>query len=101
MLPEGDSIRLRHIVDAATEAVAAAQTRERKDLTADRSLMHTVVRCVEIVGEAAANVSQPTRQQLPQIPWRKIVAMRNQLATGITQSIWILFGRPLRMNCLD
>lgn len=47
----------------------------------DDDLVHTaVVRCVEVIGEAARLVSQETRQRAPGIPWPVVVGMRHILA---------------------
>ena len=67
------------MLDAAREAVAFAQGRARGDLDNDRQLVLALVKCVEIVGEAATQVTEPTRQRLPEIPWEQIVGMRNRL----------------------
>ncbi len=75
MLP--DEVRLRHILDAANEAIVFAGGRE--DLDLDRQLALSLVKLIEIIGEAAAGVSEETRAQAPQIPWRSIVGMRNRL----------------------
>ncbi|MEK9662499.1 MAG: HepT-like ribonuclease domain-containing protein, partial [Alphaproteobacteria bacterium] len=53
--------------------------RKRKDLDSDRMLLFALVRAVEIIGEAAARVSDETRAGLPDIPWQQIVSMRNRL----------------------
>ena len=74
-----DEIRLRHMLDAAQEAVAFARGRTRADLDEDRQLVLALVKDVEIVGEAATQVTEPARQRLPQIPWKRIVGMRNRL----------------------
>ena len=74
-----DETRLRHMLDAAREAVGFAQGRSRADLDVDRMLMHTLVRCLEIVGEAASKVSQQQREAAPDVPWREIVGLRNQV----------------------
>lgn len=74
-----DEIRLRHMLDAAREAVSFARGRVRADLEADRQLVLSLVKDIEIVGEAAAQVTGPARTQLPEIPWQSIVAMRNRL----------------------
>ena len=74
-----DEIRLRHMLDAAREAVAFVRRRTRGDLDYDRQLVLALVKGVEIVGEAATQVSEPTRQRLPEIPWERIVGMRNRL----------------------
>lgn len=39
-----------------------------------------VVRCVEVVGEAARSVSEEARRRAPEIPWPLIVGMRHVLA---------------------
>ena len=74
-----DDIRLRHMLDAAREAVAFARGRTRGDLDKNRQLVLALVKDVEIVGEAATQVTEPTRQRLPEIPWERIVGMRNRL----------------------
>jgi uncharacterized protein with HEPN domain len=77
-----DAVRLRHMLDAAEEALAFAQGRSRADLDSDRKLVLALIKLVEILGEAAAKVSEQTRQQTPGIPWDAIVAMRNRLIHG-------------------
>ena len=37
---------------------------------------------MEIIGEAAARVSIPTREKHDEIPWTNIVGMRNRLIHG-------------------
>ena len=49
------------------------------DLDKNRQLVLALVKDVEIVGEAATQVTEPTRQRLPEIPWERIVGMRNRL----------------------
>ena len=44
-----------------------------------RQLLLSLVKDVEIVGEAAAQISESTRSELASIPWPRIVAMRNRL----------------------
>lgn len=74
-----DEIRLRHMLEAAREAMSFARGRVRADLETDRQLVLSLVKDIEIVGEAAAQVTGPTRLQTPEIPWQAIVAMRNRL----------------------
>ena len=74
-----DEIRLRHMLDAAREAISFANGRVRDDLNGDRQLVLSLLKAVEIVGEAAAQVTAPTRAEFPEIPWQAIVAMRNRL----------------------
>lgn len=43
------------------------------------------MRLVEIIGEAAARVSEDARARHPQIPWALIVGMRNRLIHGYNE----------------
>jgi uncharacterized protein with HEPN domain len=78
-MPPSDVVRLRHMLDAAREAVAFGAGRTPEDLTRDRILTLALVKCIEIIGEAAAKVSTSTRTSTPQIPWSDIIGMRNRL----------------------
>jgi uncharacterized protein with HEPN domain len=74
-----DSIRLRHMLDAARDALSFVVGREREDLDRDRMLALALVRSIEIIGEAGARVSAEGRTEVPGIPWAEIIAMRNRL----------------------
>jgi uncharacterized protein with HEPN domain len=74
-----DSIRLHHMLDAAREAESFFRNKTRESLDADRKLAFALVKCIEILGEAAAQISNESREALPQIPWSDIIAMRNRL----------------------
>ena len=74
-----DRIRVRHMLDAALEAMAFSKNKERGDLDKERMLVLSLVKSIEIVGEAASKVSQDTRDHYPEIPWANIVGMRNRL----------------------
>ena len=78
-MQKDDEVRLRHMLDAAREAISFVGGRVRGDLETDRQLVLSLVKDIEIVGEAASQVSEPARFQAPEIPWLEIVAMRNRL----------------------
>jgi len=70
------------MLDAAREALDFVRGKTEHSVGADRQLVLSLVKEIEIVGEAPGKVSEPTRQQLPQIPWSDIVDMRNHLYTS-------------------
>jgi len=78
-MQKDDSIRLRHMLDAAKEAASFIKNKTRDDLNTNRQIVLALVKCIEIVGEAAANVSKQYRKDLDQIPWANIIGMRNRL----------------------
>ncbi len=77
-----DSVRLRHMLDAGREALAFAEGETRAALEADRKLALALLKCIEILGEAASRVSPETQESHPEVPWKKIIAMRNRLIHG-------------------
>ncbi len=74
-----DSIRLHHMMDAAKEAESFVANKTRSSLDSDRKLVLALVKCIEIVGEAATNLTKECRDNIPQIPWTNIIGMRNRL----------------------
>jgi len=78
-MQKDDAVRLRHMLDAAQEAAFFAQSKTRSSLDTDRQLVLSLVKSIEIIGEAAANVTTKCREDFPQIPWRDIISMRNRL----------------------
>ena len=82
MTRRDDTARLRHMLDHGREAVAMLQGRTRSDLDSDRQLNLSVVRLLEIVGEAAARLTAETRGELAGLPWTEIVGLRNRVIHG-------------------
>lgn len=78
MAPE-DRVRLLHMIEAADEAISFIAGHTPTGLASDRKTLFAVIRCIEIIGEAAARVSDATRNSAPDVPWSAIVGMRNRL----------------------
>ena len=79
MLLNDDLTRLRHIIEAADEAMGYVRGLSRTEFENDRPLQHSVVRCIEIVGEASSRLSNELRESNPQVPWVDIIGMRNRI----------------------
>ena len=75
-------VRLRHMLDHAKEAVAMVRGKIRADLDTNRQLNLSLVRLLEIIGEAAGRVPKEDRAHYPGIPWQEIVGLRNRLIHG-------------------
>jgi uncharacterized protein with HEPN domain len=76
---KADLIRLRHMLDAAKEAISFAKNKNRNDLYTDRMLALSIIKSIEIIGEAASTATKQFRNKHKEIPWANIVAMRNRL----------------------
>jgi len=51
----------------------------RVDLNKNEMLRLAVTRLMELIGEAAAQYPRELQEQYPQIPWSKLISMRNKL----------------------
>lgn len=74
-----DLIRIRHMLDSAREAISFIKDRNRPDLDKDRMLVLSLIKSIEIMGEAASKVTKESRDGNPEIPWLNIIGMRNRL----------------------
>ncbi len=45
----------------------------------DRKTTNAVIRCLEIIGEAAKKIPGDVRDQYPLVPWKEIAGMRDKL----------------------
>jgi uncharacterized protein with HEPN domain len=50
-----------------------------KDFASDEKTIDAVIRNLGVIGEAANNIPSGVRSKMPDIPWRKIIAMRNKV----------------------
>jgi uncharacterized protein with HEPN domain len=82
MSQHSDEVRFRHMLDHAREALGMVQGKYRSDLDNNRMLELSLVRLVEIIGEAAARVGTESREKYSSVPWLQIVGMRNRLVHG-------------------
>lgn len=67
---------------AARDAVEFAQDLSYHAFASDRRTQLSVVKSIEVIGEAASRIDREIRQQHSAIPWQDIVGMRNRLVHG-------------------
>jgi len=73
-----DRVYLRHILEALN-AIAEYTTDGKEAFFQRRLVQDGVIRNLEIIGEAAKNVSTALRDANPDIPWQKIAGLRDVL----------------------
>ena len=63
-----------------------------KTFQSNEEKVFAVIRALEVIGEAAKHIPSSVRGHYPQIPWKKIVGMRNVVIRGYfgvdTAVIW-------------
>jgi uncharacterized protein with HEPN domain len=80
-MPLDDLIRIRHMRDAASEALSFTAVKTRSALDSDRMLVLAIIKELEIIGEAASKDSSKTRELFAEM-WQDVVGMRNSLIHG-------------------
>jgi len=71
---------LDDMLEYAAKARAFVGDMTRDSFVADDKTHLATVRAIEIIGEAARQVPPEFRDRFPEIPWKRIIAMRNILA---------------------
>ncbi len=74
-----DLVRLRHMLDAAKDALSFAQDRRRSELEGNKLLLFALVKAIEIIGEAASKLTPECKDGIPDIPWGAVITMRHRL----------------------
>ena len=100
-MPKSDRVRLQHMLDAAREALSFVRGKTRGHLDRDRLLVLALVKAIEIIGEAAYQVSSETRWQIPEVPWEDIIGMRHRLVHAYFDSGRSLEHRAKRPSAAD
>lgn len=74
-----DRILLQDMLDYARSATNFISGHVRQDLDSDQLLLLGLIRALEVIGEAASQVSRTKRTSLGTLPWREMIGMRNRL----------------------
>src|SRR5687767_4356210 len=75
-----DQAHIWDMLQAANEARDLCRGLTFETLVRDRRTLLALERLMELLGEAARRVSEKFRTAHPEIPWRKIIGLRNILA---------------------
>ncbi len=73
---------LADMLENAKLAVAFVSPHDRISFGSKIGAVYSVARAVEIVGEAASQISVSARDSIKGLPWREAINMRNKLIHG-------------------
>lgn len=79
MSKRDDAVYLRHILDSIVRVQTYVAGVDADEFEADAKTQDAVVRQLEVIGEAARNVSQGFREAHLDVPWADMIGMRNRL----------------------
>lgn len=85
---EADRARLEHIVEAIDFIIRHTGHLENYTFYQNELLKYAVLKQIEIVGEAANNLSDDLIAKRPEVPWRSLIGIRHKLVHGYFLVDW-------------
>ena len=79
MQKRNDAVYLQHLLDAVERIEQYTTGMTEQQFLQNSLVQDAVVRQLEIIGEASRNLSDELRQKHSQVPWAKVVGMRNRI----------------------
>ena len=70
---------LNDIMTAIADTAEFIQGMSYETFTADKKTSNAVIRCLEVIGEAAKHIPPSFRKKYPDLPWTKMTGMRDVL----------------------
>lgn len=67
------------MLDMARKAVSKTQDRSRATYDADENLRLALIYLIQVIGEAARQVSREFTEAHPEVPWANITGMRHKV----------------------
>ena len=89
-----DTLRLKDIL-LAVEVIQRHMLADRTAFDADEVFRYFAAKQIEIIGEAAAKLTGELRAGHPEVPWPKIVGMRNRIVHDYAEIDWDVVWRVL------
>jgi len=90
---------VQDILDAINEICDFIGTMIFEDFRKDKKNINTVLRSIEVMGEAAKRIPQDIRDKYPSVPWKKMAGIRDKLIheySGVDlEIVWGLINKEL------
>jgi uncharacterized protein with HEPN domain len=77
-----DEVRISHVFKAAIALIENAPLSSEEHYRQNSFHLAAVVRHIEIIGEAAKNISPELRESIPEIPWKEFMKTRDRFSHG-------------------
>ena len=92
-------VLVRHILDSIARIETYVDKMDKRQFVVNFLVQDGVIRNLEIIGEASKNIPEDIRSRHANVPWRKIMGMRNKLVHeyfGVDiETVWIVVTSEL------
>ena len=83
---------INHIIDAISDIEESTKNISKEEFRSNKDVKDATLRRLEIIGEAAKNISENTRKKYSEVEWKKIAGTRDILIHhyfGVdTNTVW-------------
>ncbi len=73
---------VQDILDTINDVENFIDGMDFEEFIKDKKTVYSVIRAIEIIGEATKNVPELIRTKYPDVPWKKMAGMRDRLVHG-------------------
>lgn len=98
-MEKDNNIYVRHILDAISDIERYIVAKSFAEFKKDTLIQDAVIRKIEIIGEAARQMSEKFRKEHQAVAWRQVVDLRNKLIHeyfGVDiEAIWLVTQKDL------
>ncbi len=77
-----DKAYIKHMLEATKQIKIYIDEVSYEEFEKDSLRQDGVIRQIEILGEAANQISENLKEEYPEIPWKDVAGMRNKLIHG-------------------
>jgi uncharacterized protein with HEPN domain len=75
----GDKVRLQHILDAIQQIESYTDGVDFSIFSSNQMMFDAKLRQLEIIGEASNRLSEALMGNNPDVPWARIIGLRNMI----------------------
>lgn len=99
MNSKNDAAFLEHMLDSINAIESFSRGLSRENLISNRLKQSAIVREIEIIGEAAKNISENLKEKYKEVNWKEIVGTRDKIIHhyfGVDMNIvWDIINKDL------
>lgn len=92
------SVFLRHIIDCIEAVESYTKDLTEKEFLSSREKQDAVLHRIQIIGEATKSLPAGAKTDYPNVPWRKIAAMRDVIVHDYFEIDFVLVWKTAKRD---